>query len=147
MQEKIETKGKTILLLKPAVGAFWALLLVLSLPGCRDYAIESLWLTDAIQIDGDASDWKGSLYYLEEKKASVGIKNDTENLYVCLITQDPTRMRQATSLGMILWFDPSGGKDKQFGINYPVGQTADMRPRPQRGEQPLKHPWRRSSFP
>ncbi len=97
--------------------------------------MESLWLTDAIHIDGDASDWKGSLYYLEDEKASFGIKNDTENLYVCLITQDPTRIRQATSLGMILWFDPAGGKDKDFGINYPVGQTAGMMPRPERGEQ------------
>lgn len=132
----MQQKFASVHLLKPAAGALWALLLALSLPGCRDYAIKSLWLTDAIHIDGDASDWKGNLYYFEEKKASVGIKNDRENLYICLITQDPTRIRQATSLGMILWIDPAGGKDKQFGINYPVGQTADMVPRPERGEQP-----------
>ena len=31
---------------------------------------------------------------------------------------------------MILWFDPSGGKKKTFGINFPIGrQDAQMNPR------------------
>ncbi len=109
------------LLTRPAAGAFLALLLVFTQTGCGDYKLDSLWLTKSITIDGDSSDWRGSLYYLEDDKASIGFMNDGENLYMCLITQDPTLRRQALSMGLILWIDPAGGKDKSFGINYPIG--------------------------
>jgi hypothetical protein len=125
-------------LVRPAAGAFLALLLVLAFAGCGDYELDSLWLGDsAITVDGDISDWRGSLYYLEKEKASVGIQNDAEHLYICLITQDPTLSRQAVSRGLIIWFDPTGGKDKVFGINYPSGAGSGMRPQPgQRGQTP-----------
>ena len=113
---------------RPAAGAFLALLLVLTQTGCGGYELDSLWLTKTITIDGDSSEWLGSLYFLEDDKASVGIMNDNENLYVCLITQDPTLRRQALSRGLILWFDPTGGKDKSFGINYPIGARESFRP-------------------
>ncbi len=104
-----------------AAGAFLALLLVLTQAGCRDYELDSLWLKEPITIDGDSSEWRGILYYLKDEKASIGIVNDRENLYVCLITQDPTLSRQALSMGLILWIDPAGRKDRSFGINYPIG--------------------------
>ncbi len=116
------------LLTRLAAGAFLALLLVLTQTGCGEYQLDSLWLSKSITIDGDSSDWLGSLYYLEDDKASIGIMNDSENLYVCLITQDPTFRRQALSMGLILWFDPTGGKDKSFGINYPIGAREGFRP-------------------
>ena len=107
--------------IKTAAGALLALLLVLSQSGCGTYQLDSLWLTEPITVDGDSSDWLGSLYYLEEEKASVGFINDSENLYMCLITQDPDLRRRVMSMGLILWIDPVGGKDKLFGINYPIG--------------------------
>jgi hypothetical protein len=128
-------RSKSQVLARPAAGTFLALLLVLA-AGCGDYEMDSLWLGDSeIVIDGNSSDWRGSLYYLDDEKASIGIKNDAEHLYLCLITQEPTRSRQAVSRGLILWFDPSGGKEKKFGINYPLGAGAGMRPGPgQRGQ-------------
>lgn len=115
------------LLTRPAAGAFLALLLVFTQAGCGDYKLDSLWLTKSISIDGDSSDWRGSLYYLEDDKASVGFMNDSENLYMCLITQDPTLIRQALSMGLIIWFDPTGGKAKSFGINFPIGARESFR--------------------
>ena len=131
-------KPRSQVIPRTAAGAFLALLLVWTFTACGDYELNSLWLGDAeVTVDGDISDWRGSLYYLEKEKASVGIRNDAEYLYFCLVTQDPTRSRQAVSQGLILLFDPSGGKDKAFGINYPVGAGFGMRPQPgQRGEAP-----------
>ncbi|MFA9454613.1 MAG: hypothetical protein ACERK6_11945 [Candidatus Aminicenantaceae bacterium] len=125
------------LLTRPAAGAFLALLLVFTQTGCGDYKMDSLWLTEPITIDGDSSDWRGALYYLKDDKASVGIRNDRENLYVCLITQDPTLSRQALNLGLILWIDPAGGKEKLFGINYPIGARENFRLGPGRDPEGL----------
>jgi hypothetical protein len=104
-----------------AAGASLALLLFLFQSGCRDYELESLWFAGPITIDGGSSEWRGALYYLEDEKASLGIKNNGEDLYMCLITQDPTLIRQTLSLGLVLWIDPAGGKRKSIGINYPIG--------------------------
>jgi hypothetical protein len=113
---------------RPAAGIMTALLLALLHSGCETYEMDSLWLEDPVTVDGDSADWRGSLYYLEDEKASIGVKNDGQNLYICLLTQEPVRGRQALNQGLILWFDPAGGKAKSFGINYPIGAGGEFRP-------------------
>jgi hypothetical protein len=112
---------RTLALIRPAAWVLAALLSALILGGCDTYEMDSLWLREPIQIDGDTADWEGSLYFIEDQSVSVGIKNDRDHLYLCLITHDPNRARQALGRGLILWLDPSGGENKAFGINYPMG--------------------------
>ncbi len=123
---KLQFKGS----LRPAAGILTALLLALFHSGCETYEMDSLWTEDPVAIDGDSADWRGSLYYLEDEGASIGVKNDGQNLYICLLTQEPARNRLALNQGLILWFDPTGGKTKSFGIHYPIGAGGEFPPGP-----------------
>ena len=38
-----------------------------------------------IVIDGKADEWKGGLFILDKEKLLVGLMNDAENLYLCLV--------------------------------------------------------------
>jgi hypothetical protein len=89
---------------------------------CREYEMKSQWCDRNITVDGNTSDWVGLLGYVEDKNISVGILNDEKFLYICLISEDRSRRMQVMAQGMILWFDPDGGKNKTFGIRFPIGR-------------------------
>jgi hypothetical protein len=86
-----------------------------------------------ITIDGSDADWQGALAYLEESKIAIGVCNDEKDLYLCLVVSDRQMERQIMGSGFTVWFDAGGGKDKKFGIHYPMGrqgrQTSDGRGR------------------
>ncbi len=111
--------------------------LALLLGGCGAPKLNSRWPDQAIKIDGDPSEWKGDLYSLADDKAVVGVMNDNANLYACFGVKDTGLRRQVLGLGMTVWFDPTGGKNKVFGIRFPLnmrergerlGQGMDMDP-------------------
>jgi len=83
--------------------------------------LDSRWSPEQINIDGDESDWQGALTYLDGKNVSLGIKNDGEFLYICLVSTDRMLQRQMMMRGLTAWFDPDGGKKKTFGIRFPIG--------------------------
>jgi len=89
---------------------------------CREYEMKSQWCNGNITVDGNTSDWVGLLGYVEDKNISVGILNDEKFLYICLTSEDRSRRMQVMAQGMILWFDPDGGKNKTFGIRFPIGR-------------------------
>jgi hypothetical protein len=89
--------------------------------GCKKNEFESQWRDREISIDGDHTDWKNSLTYVEDKNISIGLLNDEEFLYVCLVPGDFQIQNQMMRLGFTLWLDPEGGKDKTLGIHYPLG--------------------------
>lgn len=89
---------------------------------CREYEMKSQWCDRNITVDGNTSDWVGLLGYVEDKNISVGILNDEKFLYICLTSEDRSRRMQVMAQGMILWFDPDGGKNKTFGIRFPIGR-------------------------
>jgi hypothetical protein len=47
--------------------------------------------------------------------------NDGQFLYLVLSTSDPGMRMQILRRGLVVWFDPSGGAKKHFGVKYPVG--------------------------
>ncbi len=137
--------------LRPAAGIMTALLLALLHSGCETYEMDSQWRDDPVTIDGNYAEWRGGLYYLEDEGASIGIKNEGQNLYICLLTQEPLRSRQALNQGLILWFDPAGGKAKSFGINYPIGtggefQSGPGMPRPDQDPEEVRERRRQGSL-
>jgi len=97
-------------------------LLVIFLAGCGTVELESRWKEQEITIDGKSSDWLGSMYFFEGEDVSVGFLNDENDLYVCLIAAEPTLRAQVMMQGFTAWFDPEGGKEKTFGIRFPLGR-------------------------
>jgi hypothetical protein len=61
------------------------------------------------------------LIYMVKKKISVGVRNDDNFLYICLACGEPSLQTQVMTQGLIIWFDPHGGKQKSKGIKFPVG--------------------------
>jgi hypothetical protein len=73
-----------------------------------------------IVIDGRQSDWDGSLYLLKKANVMVGARNDSENLYICFVTNDQAAQREIMRNGLTVWFDPSGGSSERYGIKFPL---------------------------
>jgi uncharacterized membrane protein YgcG len=112
---------KKIEILKAAILSLSIIILLFSQVGCSAFEIDSLWREKEILIDGNSSDWLGALVYLEDNGVSVGIQNDEHDLYICLLAESSFLRSQVMRRGFTLWFDPAGGKDKTFGIKFPLG--------------------------
>src|SRR6478672_11063239 len=90
--------------------------------------VESHWRDRDIAIDGDNGEWPGPLVAVEENHPLLtGAMNDGQYLYIVLSTSDTTLRRQIFRQGLIVWFDPSGGDKKHFGLKYPVGVPPEER--------------------
>ncbi len=79
------------------------------------------WRDRQVTIDGDSGEWEGSFKSLEKPGFVMGISNDQDYLYICLIPQKRETRAQMLHLGFTLWFDPAGGNAKAFGIGFPLG--------------------------
>ncbi len=102
---------------------------------CANLHFQSGWRDWDINIDGRSDDWVGSLTFVDKQNISLGVSNDADFLYICLAAEDQAVISRILRQGMILWFDPEGGKEKTFGIKYPVG-----RQRMQPGEGEMMRP-------
>ena len=104
----------------------WVFLLILTLSllhsGCSTLQLESTWKDRDITLDGKGGDWLGAKYYFEDSGVSVGLINDGQYLYVSMMTENPMLRTQIMRQGLIVWLDPRGGKNKTFGIKFPLGR-------------------------
>jgi hypothetical protein len=96
-------------------------ILVLLTAGCDEQELNSTWLNREIVIDAKSDDWLDTLYYFESKMVSLGFFNDESHLYVCMLAEHPMLQAQMVGQGFTLWFDPAGGKERAFGIKFPIG--------------------------
>jgi hypothetical protein len=106
---------------------YLAFLLVLFLSffmhmNCSMLELESTWKDRDITLDGKGGDWLGAKYYFEDLAISVGLINDDQYLYVSMMTENPMIRAQIMRQGLTVWLDPKGGKNKTFGIKYPLGR-------------------------
>jgi hypothetical protein len=91
----------------------------------------------AIAVDGKFGDWYGQLQPFGADPVAIQFLNDDDFLYVRMTASDAATRMQIRRLGMTIWFDPSGGTKKKFGIRYPVVEPGEGRGgRGRRGEGP-----------
>jgi hypothetical protein len=93
---------------------------------CGSIELASLWKKTDVMIDGKIDDWQGALYSIDKQPVFVGVRNDAENIYVCLQVADPRAVAPVIRRGFIVWFDPSGGTGRVLGVKYPIGMSFDM---------------------
>ncbi|MDQ7816420.1 MAG: hypothetical protein RDU14_05295 [Melioribacteraceae bacterium] len=91
--------------------------------------VQSLPNNNEVIIDGLKNDWEGKLSFDSKAKIAVGFKNDGENLYICVTTNDRTNMMKILRLGMTIWLEPESG-NKKIGIKYPIVDMERMRDLP-----------------
>ena len=88
----------------------------------KKQTIDSHWRDRNVVVDGDNGEWPGPLVAVEENHPLLtAAMNDGQFLYVVLSTSDAALRREIFRQGLIVWFDPSGGDKKHFGVKYPVG--------------------------
>lgn len=88
----------------------------------KKQVIDSHWRDRDVAIDGDNGEWPGPLVSVEENHPLLtAAMNDGQYLYLVLSTNDTNLRREIFRQGLIVWFDPSGGEKKHFGVKYPVG--------------------------
>ena len=120
MNSQTKTKGHS-LNIKQSLIACAIAILVLCTVGCDEQELNSNWLDREIIIDAKSDEWLNTLYYFESEMLSIGFFNDENHLYVCMLAEHPMLQAQVVSQGFTLWFDPAGGKEKAFGIKFPIG--------------------------
>lgn len=101
--------------------SFALFLIVFLQVACETVELESGWRTREIIIDGRSTDWVGALTYIEDKNFSIGLLNDADYIYFCLVAENQNIRSQILRQGFSVWFDPEGGQEKTFGIKYPLG--------------------------
>ncbi|MCX6132560.1 MAG: hypothetical protein NTU47_01995 [Ignavibacteriales bacterium] len=101
--------------------SFVVLLAGIVFSGCsKTVELTSRWTNQELRINGTGEDWKDATTLLAGPQVFVGVKNDKENLYLCLSTSNRMTQMQMLALGTSVWFDTSGRKSKMFGIDFPV---------------------------
>jgi hypothetical protein len=103
---------------------------ILLVTGCaQPIALSSRWRECDIVIGETDSDWGTATMYVPKAKIAVTMINDEEYLYVRLASRDRGVQSQVMGMGLTLWLDPFGGKNKTMGIHFPLGrQNTDMPP-------------------
>lgn len=110
--------------------SFIMLVIVVISNGCRykEPHLKSTWRDREITVEGKSDEWQDcDQYYDEDTRTLVGLLNDESHLYVLLSIHDRRIKKQVLGLGLTVWFDPEGGKEKTFGIRFPVGIPRHMR--------------------
>ena len=111
--------------------------------GCGRPVLFSECRNSVITIDGKYTDWGNArTYYDEKEKVILNLLNDKEYLYICLVTRNLDIEYRLMESGLSLWFDPSGKKNRNFGVRFPIGmmvmgmpmEEEDKGPRDWRGE-------------
>jgi hypothetical protein len=109
-------------------GVIALLLLTLSgtvlLLSCKSTEVQSQWSAEPVKVDGEMTEWpSGSTVYFEDTGVQLGLRNDSQNLYVLFRFSNPTWARTIRRGGLTLWLDNSGKKKKDIGIRYNGGPS------------------------
>lgn len=109
------------------------ILFQLTAAGCGTPDIPSKWLDSAVIVDGNTNEWDTThSYYDNEHHVVIGAMNDTDKLYIYLSSTDRKMYTHLIFSGCTVWFDLNGGKEKIFGVHFPVGMLGrgEEMPRP-----------------
>lgn len=76
--------------------------------------------TNKINIDGNASDWGTNLKYLSDEHVAVGVSNYDDYLFLCLTTNDMSKVMPMFVGGFTVWIEDENNDEKTIGIKYPL---------------------------
>ncbi len=109
------------------------------LSGCTSMLlVKSEWNANQIKVNGNDSDWGDTMFYIPDANLTAGVRNDGKYMYIILKSTDRRQAFQILGLGMTVWFDPTGGSGKTFGIHFPIGRIAHGGENPRRGQRGMQ---------
>ncbi|GEM_PF-6481459 len=92
------------------------------LSGCATPRLAVDLLDHPVTIDGDLGEWQSSLQEFPEQKVWISASDDGEFLYLALRVWDRGYVRPISKDGLVVWLDPTGKKNKDLGVMFPVGR-------------------------
>ncbi|MDM7919954.1 MAG: hypothetical protein QUS12_12410, partial [Methanosarcina sp.] len=67
-------------------------------------------------------DWANYPYFYDKKTQScLGLYNDSENIYIHFQTMEREIQKEIERMGLTIWFNEQGGKEKELGLCFPAG--------------------------
>jgi hypothetical protein len=92
--------------------------------GCKNTEVQSHWSAEPVKVDGEMTEWtSGSTVYFEDSGVQLGLRNDSQNLYILFRFSNQAWARAIRMGGLTLWLDNSGKKKKDIGIRYNGGPS------------------------
>jgi hypothetical protein len=92
--------------------------------GCKNTGVQSHWSAEPVKVDGEMTEWpSGSTVYFEDSGVQLGLRNDSQNLYILFRFSNQAWARAIRRGGLTLWLDNSGKKKKDIGICYNGGPS------------------------
>jgi hypothetical protein len=90
----------------------------------KDVQWDSKLVTQEVKFEGKRSNWpQGTLAFLKDEEVSIGLCNDSLNLYVLLAFKSEQYVRMIRFKGITLWFDTKGKNKKEFMLRFISGPT------------------------
>lgn len=109
--------------------------------GCgKTLELNSKWRNHNVNIDEISSDWGKAAIYAGKEKVSLTLLNDSNYMYIKLYSRARSVQAQILGMGFTIWFDPKGGKNKTFGIHFPLGRLNVGMPMMARNMKNLEDP-------
>jgi len=97
-------------------------------------ALQKTTLTQPPSVDGALNEWGGGLSTVEDGVSMSAAPTDSL-LYVAAVVSDPALIRAVARHGLILWVDPTAARASTYGVQYPIGLSA-QRPARSRRDAP-----------
>ncbi len=87
--------------------------------GCREAQVKSVWREQEIAIDGLRADWQGiDVYNFGDKQVLLGVANDSESIYVLLVTSNRTLGMAAMNEGFTASFSMDVEAAEVLSVGY-----------------------------
>lgn len=84
-----------------------------------------------VVIDGLRNEWEGKLNIFGEQKVGVGVRNDDQNLYICVVVADQFTISRIMRAGLVVWLTPNDDS-KEIGIKFPIPSLENFGEIPER---------------
>ena len=78
--------------------------------------VDSLWVDQPPKLDASSGDWLGTEFAKWENGVQYAFRNDGANLYLLFMITDPKLRSTIEEGGLTLRVDPSGQKNRDYGI-------------------------------
>lgn len=106
---------------------FFLIVLLASFLWGKSIELTSQRSAQGIIADGQISDWpENSMTFLEEQQATVGLCNDSANIYVLVCSRNPEWARMIKRSGLKVYLDAKGTQQKDFMLRFTGGPTREQ---------------------
>jgi hypothetical protein len=101
------------------IAALAACGLVAAFSFAAEKAVESMWASGPMTIDGVAQEWEASTPIIDEgSNVEYALRNDGRNLYIIMVFKNPMYKSTLDYTGMKIYFTTGTKKSKDFGILF-----------------------------